>query len=83
MRRDVEIQVERLLEEARLNATRSDTEDKVHEVNGFFEGSEFPNEFSKAVHGVLEGKKALAISFWIRMVDPDAKDIVDVPAVVQ
>ena len=52
-------------------------------MNGFSKGSEFPLEFSKAVHGVLEGKEVLAIGFWIRVVEPDAKDVVDIPAVVQ
>jgi hypothetical protein len=37
MRWDIEIQIEQFFEEVCFDATRSDSEGKVHEINFFFE----------------------------------------------
>jgi hypothetical protein len=54
--------LERFFEEACFNATRSDSEGKVHQISFFFYRCKLPFEFTEAVHQrILEGKKVFAV----------------------
>ena len=71
MQRDVQVQVEGLFEYTCFDATRSDAELQVHEVNSFCDWRELPFKFSEAIHGSLEIKEVFAIGVWIWMMSPD------------
>jgi hypothetical protein len=54
---------------------------EIHEQDLFLERGEFPGKVAEGVHACLESKIVLMIHARVRVVDPDAKEVINVAAV--